>query len=105
MLFGALLTVLGIVLYSQSKAPTALIPCGFGLALVLLGQIAQGASDKVRMHTMHAAAVIGLVGLVVPAYRATAGLISGEGSALAIGGNLTMAALCAIFLGLVIKSF
>jgi uncharacterized membrane protein len=109
MIFGVLLTVLGIGLYALSdpehKSLTALIPSAFGLALVLLGQVAQSGSDKVRMHTMHVAALIGLIGFAFPAYRAIAALVRGTEFNLAIGGQLAMAVLCAIFLGLCIKSF
>jgi hypothetical protein len=105
--FGVLLTVLGIGLYalSDSHSPTALIPSAFGVVLILLGFIARGGSEKVRMHTMHAAALIGLVGLVFPAYRAIAALAGGAEMNLAIGGQIAMAVLCGGFLALCIKSF
>jgi hypothetical protein len=109
MIFGVLLTVLGIVLYTTSepehKSLTALIPSAFGLVLVLLGQLAASGSEKVRMHTMHAAALIGLIGLIFPAWRAIAALARGAELNRAIGGQLAMALLCAILLGLCIRSF
>jgi hypothetical protein len=112
-LFGTLLTILGIVLYSTStidpKPPTALIPSALGLVLVLLGQIARGASDKVRMHVMHAAAVIGLVGLVGGIVRIAMALpkygTENPPSNLAVGGNVAMAVLCGLFLALCVMSF
>ncbi len=107
--FGILLVVLGIGLYAMSdpehKSLTALIPSAFGLVLVLLGQVAAAGSDRARMHTMHAAALVGLIGLAFPAYRAIAALARGAELNLAIGGQLAMAALCGIFLALCIKSF
>jgi hypothetical protein len=108
-IFGVLLTLLGIGLYTTSapehKSLTALIPSGFGLALVLLGQIARGASERGRMHTMHAAAVIGLIGFVIPAYRAVSALVGGAEIGRAIAGSIAMAVLCGAFLALCIKSF
>jgi hypothetical protein len=113
-IFGILLTVLGVVLYASSdleamRRLTALIPSAFGLALVLLGQIARGGSDKARMHTMHAAAVIGLVGLVGGVVMTILDVrkLGSEPppSNLAMGGKAAMAILSGIFLGLCIKSF
>ena len=111
--FGALLAVLGIVLYAMAdpelkkewKAYTAFIPTAFGAVLIVIGQIAQGGSDKTRMHSMHAAALVGLIGLAIPAYRAIAALAGGTELNLAISGQLVMAALCGIFLALCVKSF
>ncbi len=110
MFFGVLLIVLGPALYFAESDPahrslTAFIPCAFGLALIVLGAVAASGSDKVRMHTMHVAALIGLLGLVFPAYRAIAALARGGEFNLPIGGQLAMAALCGIFLALCIKSF
>jgi hypothetical protein len=114
MLFGILLVVLGVVLYSQSelewpRKATALIPAGFGLVLVLLGQIAQGGSEKIRMHTMHAAALVGMIGFVGGAVMTI--LDFGKmgnvppPSTLAMVGKAFMAMLCGVFLGVCIKSF
>jgi hypothetical protein len=112
MFFGVLLTVLGIGLYAMSdadhKSPTALIPCGFGLALVLLGQLGQ-ASDQARKHTMHAAAVIGLVGLVAGIVLTIIDL-NKRGTEtppleLAMYGKAAFGIICGVFLVLCVKSF
>lgn len=109
MFFGCALTALGIVLYAiadpDHRSLTALIPCAFGVVLIVLGVVAGRGSEKTRMHTMHTAALIGLIGLVFPAYRAIAALARGTEVNLAIGGQLAMAALCGLFLALCIKSF
>lgn len=114
MFFGALLVILGIVLYSQSELEglrklTALIPAAIGLLLVLLGQIASGGSEKMRMHTMHAAAMLGLIGLIGGAVMAVRGAIAlssdSPPSKLALGGQAIMAVLCGVFVGLCVKSF
>jgi hypothetical protein len=113
MLFGVLLTVLGLILYGTSeldpKPITALIPSALGLALVLLGQIARGASERGRMHTMHAAALIGLIGLIggVVLTVIDVSKLGNEPppSNRAMAGKAAMALLCAVFLGLCVKSF
>src|SRR5262245_47001579 len=68
-LFGVLLTILGGALFglSPSHSPTALIPAGFGLALVACGLVAR--NEKARMHAMHLAALLGMIGTVVPIWR------------------------------------
>jgi hypothetical protein len=112
MIFGVLLAVLGIGLYAMAdpelkpwRALTALIPTAFGAVLIVIGQVAQSESAKVRMHAMHAAALVGLIGLAIPAYRAIAALAGGAELNLAIGGQLAMAGLCAVFVALCVKSF
>ena len=70
-LFGVLLGLLGPVLFflsdPEKQSPTAFIPSGFGVALIVLGVIAL--NEKYRMHAMHGAALIGLIGFVVPIAR------------------------------------
>jgi hypothetical protein len=62
--FGVILIVLGIAGYfgTGMVSPTALIPAGFGLALLILGVIARD-PDK-RKHAMHFAAMVGLLGFL-----------------------------------------
>lgn len=121
--FGILMTLLGGGLYAASvvrgmgqpeaetgavmlRGLTALIPAGFGIVLIILGMIAKNGSDKTRMHTMHVAALLGLLGVALPGWRVIKALTSGnELDMLPVGGNIAMIALSAIFLGLCIKSF
>ena len=106
--FGVLLAALGggLYYYSPTRSPTALIPAYFGIALIFLGTIAL--SDRIRKHAMHVAALVGLVGFAIPAYRVIKTYVE-QGSDfefnLAIGGQVAMSALCLVFLGLCIKSF
>jgi hypothetical protein len=69
--FGALLTILGVVGFAMTGAvhPTALIPCWFGLALVVCGTLATTPDAKRRMLWMHIAVTIGLLGWVFPLVR------------------------------------
>jgi hypothetical protein len=103
--FGVLLTLLGggVYVYTGMNSITALIPAFFGLALIVLGVIALNA--KLRMHAMHGAALVGLVGFAMPAYMVIAGLARGQEFGLAKAEQAVMAVICAIFLGLCVKSF
>src|SRR5579859_1785299 len=68
MVFGVALVALGIGLYYSSdpdhRSYTAFIPSGLGVVIFLAGQFAQSASEKIRMHSMHAAATAALIGAV-----------------------------------------
>jgi endonuclease/exonuclease/phosphatase family metal-dependent hydrolase len=61
---GAALIILGLGGYGLTGATslTALIPAGFGLLFVLAGLLAR--DDRRRMHTMHAAVVLALLGFL-----------------------------------------
>ena len=106
--FGVLLGLLGPVLYELSdldpKPMTAFIPSAFGVVLILLGFLAR--NEKYRMHAMHGAALVGLLGVVMPLGRVIyASTQPTFQFGLAAGGSIAMAVLCAIFLGLCVKSF
>ena len=105
MLFGTLLVILGGVLYGMAevKSVTALIPSFFGIALIVLGVIAR-TGDKARKHAMHVAALLGVIGFVMPLVRALPMALEGT-MTLPVVGSLIMAALCAIFVILCVKSF
>lgn len=61
-IFGILLNVVGVIGYFGTGAthPTALIPCGLGLLLIICGLLAR--NEKIRMHVMHVAVLVGLLG-------------------------------------------
>ena len=69
--FGALLAIVGVVgfVLTGSAHPTALIPCWFGLALVVCGVLASTPDAKKRMIWMHVAVTLGLLGWVFPLIR------------------------------------
>jgi hypothetical protein len=110
-IFGVLLALLGIVLYANAtpneetgrKSITALIPAFWGIALVALGQIAE--NPKARMHAMHGAALLGVLGAVIPLVMPSPLWSVGDFELLKHGGRLAMAILCAVFTGLCVKSF
>ena len=105
MVFGGLLVILGLVLFGMAevKSMTALIPSVFGLALIGLGLVAR-LGGKARMHAMHVAALIGLVGFVFPLVRALPPVFEGVFT-LPVVGQLIMSALCLLFVVFCVKSF
>jgi hypothetical protein len=108
--FGVVLIGLGVVGYliSDTRSVTALIPAFFGAALVGLGGLAL--NEKLRKHAMHVAVLVGLVGCVVPAYRAIGALqkaASGEEvqNWTPFTFQALMAVICAVFVALCVRSF
>lgn len=112
--FGVVLICLGLGAFLQSRAGTSLIPAGFGAALLAMGLLAL--RESWRMHAMHAAAVLGLVGFLFPAIMGLPKLpallaegrvmrADGSDATLAVIVQLSMAVLCLVFLGLCIHSF
>src|SRR4051812_31929578 len=70
---GILLIIIGIAGYaygmsSGAASPTALIPAGFGLVIAGIGAAAAAKPDF-RMHLMHAAVLVALIGFLIPAIR------------------------------------
>lgn len=104
-LFGLLLCGLGVGLYAMAEniSPTALIPAFFGIALIGLGIAAF--KEKARKHAMHAAALLGLLGTAIPAYRVGKTFVEGGDWTPATTGQVAMSVLCAAFLVLCVKSF
>ena len=104
MVFGALLTLLGLAGYflTGMSSPTALIPALFGLLLLGLGFLAR--SEPLRKHAMHTAAVValaGCAGALVPLLRTPAG----PRSPIAVFSQAAMVVLTAVFVVLCIRSF
>jgi peptidoglycan/LPS O-acetylase OafA/YrhL len=111
-LFGVLLCGLGAIGYlspasfgevgPKKNPPTALIPAGFGVALLICGMIvsARPAARKTGMHIAAAIAVLGAIGGFVP-------IVRGEmdfGKASVVTG-LLMVVLCGLFVILCVRSF
>ena len=104
---GTLLIVVAAAGYllSEARSPTALIPAGFGAALILCGLIARTGAQALK-HAMHAAAAVGLVGFLASAGRLLMVVAQGkEISGLALFSQAAMAAICGVFLALCVKSF
>lgn len=105
---GVLLILIGIIGYVFSiidgnTSLTALIPAAFGLLLLIFGAVARS-KESLRMHIMHAAVLVALIGFLIPAYR----IISRIGEikmSLAILSQAAMSLICLVFVILSIKSF
>lgn len=119
LVIAALLAALGLAGYfaaaPEDRSWTALIPLFWGVALAILGALAL--NPKLRKHVMHLAAVLGLMGVVLPATRLPAALALAQGTAvdaagaprpasaltlISLGGMLL---LCLVFSALCVKSF
>jgi uncharacterized membrane protein len=102
--FGILLSVLGLYGYfgMGRVSITALIPLFIGVPIIILGVLAFD-ENKIK-HSMHAASVLILLGLIGSVYRLAHKVILGnidESSMILI----LMSVICIIFLILAINSF
>ena len=106
-----MLIVLGAVYYFITGAahPTALIPAGFGLLLLLCGALANSPDTKRVMLWMHIAVTVGFIGFLFPGFRAVKAL---AGSAAltpvkqtAAMESLIMAVVCGVFTALCVRNF
>jgi hypothetical protein len=104
---GTLLIAVGALGYglqdTDPRSRTALIPAGLGVVFIILGLLAR--KDSLRKHAMHFAALLGLLGFLMPAWRVIVGLGNEEVRPLARRTQMAMAAVCLVFLGLCINSF
>ena len=110
--FGALLAILGVVGFvaTGSAHPTALIPCWFGLALVVCGALASTPDAKRRMVWMHIAVTIALLGWVFPLVRVLGAARQGVPVAPSTGHAAmleqeAMILVCLVFTALCVRSF
>src|SRR5262245_47898032 len=105
---GILLILIGLVgyIYGLSighASLTALIPAAFGLAIGVLAFIGK-AKESLRMHMMHIAVLLGLLGFILPAGRLLWNYSTFTWSAASIS-QLAMALVCFDFVWLSIRSF
>lgn len=107
-LFGALLTLLGLITYfgaeslgASKRSVTALIPAFVGVPLAILGVVAQ--RPGARKHAMHAAAALALLGFLASAGRFIA--VGAAPTSVGPAALLIMAILCGVFVGLCVRSF
>jgi len=100
-LFGVLLIATGLGGYfgTGSEQPTALIPAGIGIVLLICGVLA--ASENRRMMAMHIAVLFGLLGAigVIPV------LFKENQPQAALISKLVTLVLCLVFVGLCVQSF
>lgn len=107
-LFGIILTVIGIIGYihgmTNDKASlTALIPAVFGLLLAIFGAVAN-AKESLKKHMMHAAAAVALLGFIATAGRLIPRISELTFSAAVIS-QVAMCLICLLFVILAVRSF
>ena len=108
LVFAVLLIILGLGFYlgTGSKAPTALIPTWFGVALGVFGFLAISPSETRRKLFMHINVTIGLLGFLGAAGRAISVLASGRTpDQIALTAQFLMAGLLLIYVILCVRSF
>ena len=110
-LFGVLLIAVGLAgfLATGHTHPTALIPAGFGLLLILFGALANTEDSKKRMLWMHIAVTVGLLGFLgtVPAAIDVVRLANGVAfpHPIAVEEKAAMSLLCLLFVAFCVRSF
>ena len=116
LVFGGLLIALGSGIYFNTpevqvdgvtkSRMTALIPAFVGALLLLLGVVTM-LKPALTKHTMHVAAMVGLLGFVGGLTRPI--MVLAQGGELKMGpplvGQLGMTALCGVFVFLCVRSF
>ena len=95
---------------AETNSVTAMIPDLFGLALIILGVASAGSSERARMHAMHGAVMIAIIGGGIAAYRGIPGalaLFSKETTrtGLEVSMQLAMMLTCVCFVLLSVRSF
>lgn len=105
--FGIALIALGLYGYfgvDVGRSPTALIPAFAGALLLICGIVALNPS--MRMHAMHGAAMVGVLGVLAPLGRIIPQAIKGTPPAgLSAFTLYTMLVLCLLFVILCVRSF
>lgn len=108
-IFGILLNVVGLIGFFGTGAahPTSLIPCGLGLLLVICGLLAR--IEKIRMHVMHVAVLVGLLGFgaTVSAYGMLLAVLkqtAGDKTNSSIA-KMATALICGLYVARCIQSF
>jgi hypothetical protein len=111
MLCGMLLTLLGVICYAfafqlgaAKRSVTALIPAFLGVVLILLGYFA-AIKPNLRMHLMHGAVTLALLGFLAAAGRFISVMVTHPNSGVGTVANLIMAIICAAFVAACVRSF
>ncbi len=106
---AVLLLAVGLIGFvaSGGHAPTALIPAALGILLAFCGALAR--NPKSRMHAMHAAVLVALVGLAgsLRGVFQLPALLSGASVArpLAVVAQTATAVVCLAYVALAVRSF
>ena len=108
---GMLLTLLGLVTYffaiplgAEKASVTALIPTFVGVPLMLLGYFSV-AKPNLRMHLMHVAVLLGLLGFLASAGRFISVMIKNPNFGIGPASLSAMAIITGVFVVMCIRSF
>ena len=111
MICGALLTILGVVCYvfwqqlgAAHQSVTALIPAFVGVPLMLLGWMTL-ARPTLRMHLMHAAVTLALLGALASLGRFISVMIKTPSLGAGTTASALMALICIIYVVMCVRSF
>ncbi len=114
MLVGFILIAVGIAFWGATGrvAPTSLIPCYFGIVLMICGAMARTEDHRRRMIFMHIAVTVAVIGFLFPGLRGSRALAAQRAAGIgaltaskAIEEQLLMAFICLVFSILCIRSF
>ncbi len=107
--FGVILMIIGVGGYAMQDpghgSPTALIPAAFGIVLAICGAVAM--KEKLKMHAMHLAVLIGLLG-IFPTFKGIISVVTqnfGGKPPLASYSRAAMASVCIVYVILCVNSF
>jgi hypothetical protein len=105
LLLGVFLILLGAIFYlaTDMVSVTALIPAFFGVVFMVLGLL--GGKENLRKHMMHAAAALGTLGALGGLVMVIRSIAGGVERPLALIESAILAASCALFVFLCVKSF
>ncbi|QDU43986.1 hypothetical protein Mal52_24640 [Symmachiella dynata] len=103
--YGLILVVMGIGWFigTGSKSVTALIPTFLGIPVILCGILAE-MKESLKMHAMHVAVLLGLIGLAGGGAMGIPKVLKGNTDAAPLEQS-ALAVISAIFVALCVKSF
>src|SRR5690348_16918465 len=108
---GVLLLIEGLICYlawqqlgAAHQSPTALIPAFVGVPLILLGW-ASAAKPNLRMHLMHGAVTLALLGFLASLGRFISVMVKNPAVNIGTMANLIMAILTGVYVVLCVRSF
>jgi uncharacterized membrane protein HdeD (DUF308 family) len=101
--FGVALILVGIGGFLPNHAPTALIPAYVGIVLAIFGVAAM--KPTLRMHAMHFAVLLALIGCFAAGGRLAISLSKTPIDNVAVTSQSLMTVLCGVFVFLCVRSF
>ncbi len=104
---GAALVIIGVagwlIAGGPGTSPTALLPAGLGIVVLVLGLLAS--KETLHRHMIHAALVVALLGVLGTVPNAVPLLAGQEVDSVAAWSSLLTALVCVVYLALGVRSF